>query len=158
MCFRLRHYNEMGGHVGASKNYNNAKIFHYWPGMFHWICALTDDCLTCQNNKPKPKHRNEVPPEEWQNEAVPFRTTHIDQKGTLHTPSKQNFHCLLVIDAFSQFLMVYPFTNTGAQATISAVAKWIHSFGILQSIVHDRGTAFISTEFVNWTIGIIFVT
>ena len=47
--------------------------------------------------------------------------------------------------------MVYPVINTGAQATISAVEKWIHSFGILQSFVHDRGTAFINTEFINWT-------
>ena len=64
-CFRLGHYNEMGGHMGAWKTYNNAKRFHYWPGMFGWICALTADCLTCQNNKPKPKHRNEVPVEEY---------------------------------------------------------------------------------------------
>ena len=47
--------------------------------------------------------------------------------------------------------MVYPVTNTGAQATFSAVEKWIHSFGIPESIVHDRGTAFINTEFINWT-------
>ena len=47
--------------------------------------------------------------------------------------------------------MVYPGTNTGAQATISAVEKWFHSFGIPQSIVHDRGTAFINTEFINLT-------
>ena len=26
-CFRLGHYNEMGGHMGASKTYNNAKRF-----------------------------------------------------------------------------------------------------------------------------------
>ena len=149
--FRLGHYNEMGGHMGAAKTYNNAKRFYYWPGMFDWICALTADCLTCQNNKPKPKHRNEVPLEEWQNETNPFRTIHIDHKGPLHPPSNRNLHCLLAIDAFSRFLMVYPVTNTGAQATISAVEKWIHSFGIPQYIVHDRGTAFINTEFINWT-------
>ena len=74
-CFKLGHYNEMGGHMGASKTYNKAKRF-YWPGMFDWICALTADCLTCKNNKPKPKHRSEVPLEEWQNESFPFRTIH----------------------------------------------------------------------------------
>ena len=148
-CFRLGHYNELGGHMGASKTYNNAKRFYYWPGMFDWICALTADCLTCQNNKPKPKHRNEVPLEEWQNETVPFRTIH--HKGPLHPPSNRNLHCLLVIDAFLRFLMVFPVTNTGAQATISAFEKWILSFRIPQSIVHDRGTAFIHTEFINWT-------
>ena len=119
--------------------------------MFDWICALTVDCLTSQNNKPKPKHRNEVPLEEWQNETVTFRTIHIDHKGSLHPPSNRNLHCLLLIDAFFCFLMVYPMTNTGAQATISAGEKWIHSFGFLQSIVHDRGTTFINTEFMNWT-------
>ena len=119
--------------------------------MFDWICALTADCLTCQNNKPQPKHKNEVPLEEWQNETIPFRIFHIDHKEPLHPPNNRNLHCLLVIDAFSRFLMVYPATNTGAQVTISAVEKWIHSFGIPQSIVHDRGTAFINTEFVNWT-------
>ena len=47
--------------------------------------------------------------------------------------------------------MVYPVTNTGAQATIATVEKWILHFGIPQSIIHDRGTAFLNTDFVNWT-------
>ena len=150
-CFRLGHYNEMGGHMGAAKTYNNAKRFYYWPGMFVWMCALTADCLTCQNNKPKPKHRNEIPLGEWHNETVPFRTIHIDHKGPLHPTINRKLHFLLVIDAFSRFLMVYPVTNTCAQATISAVEKWIHSFRSPQSIVHGPGTAFINTEFINWT-------
>ena len=119
--------------------------------MFDWICALTADCLTCQNNKPKPKHRNEVPLEEWQNETVPFRTIHIDHKGPNHPTSAGNVHCLLIADAFSRFLMVYPVRNTTALATITAVERWILSFGIPQSIIHDRGIAFINTEFINWT-------
>ena len=35
--------------------------------------------------------------------------------------------------------------------TISAVEKWIHSFGIPLSIEHDRGTVFLITEIINWT-------
>ena len=150
-CFRLGHYNELGGPMGVSRTYNISKRFYYWPGMFDWICALTADCLICQNNKPKLSHRNEVPQEDWQNETVPFRTIHIDNKGILHPPSNRNLHYLLVIDAFSRFLMVHPVTNTSAQATSSAVEKRIHLFGIPQSIVHGRDTAFINTEFVNWT-------
>ena len=54
--------------------------------------------------------------------------------------------------------MVYPVTNTGAQATIAAVEKWILHFGIPHSKIHDRGTAFLNTDFVNWTkeLGISF--
>ena len=141
----------MGGHMGASKTYIHAKRFYYWPGMFDWKCALTNDCLTCQNIKPKLKHRNEVPLEEWQNETIPFRSIHIDHKGPLHPPTNRNLHFLFVFDAFSRFLMVYPVKNTGTQATISAAEVWIHSLGIPKSIVHDRGTAFIKTEFINST-------
>ena len=150
-CFRLGHYNEMGGHMGAAKTYANAKRFYYWPGMFDWIFALKADCLTCQNKKPQPKHRNEVPLEEWQNETVPFCTIHIDHKGPNHPTNAGNVHCLLIVDAFSRFLMVYPVQNTTAVATITAVEKWILSFAIPQSIIHDRVTAFINTEFINWT-------
>ena len=102
-CFRLGHYNELCGHMGATKTYANTKRFYYWPGMFDWICALTADCLTCQNNKPKPKHRHEVPLEEWQNDTIPFRTVHIDHKGPLRPPSNCNLHCLIVFDAFFSF-------------------------------------------------------
>ena len=119
--------------------------------MFDWICALTADCLTCQNSKLKPKHQNEVPLEEWQNETVPFRIVHIDHKRPLHPTIASNLHCLLIIDAFSRLLMVYPVRNTPALETNSAVEKWILYFGIPQSIFHDRGTAFINTEFINWT-------
>ena len=150
-CFRLGHYNEMGKHMGASKTYNNAKRFFFWPGLFDSICALTAEGLTCQNNIPKSKHKNEVPLEERQNETVPFRIIQLDHKGPLHPPSNRNLHCFLVIVPFFCFLMVYPVTNSGAQAKFYALEKWIHSFGIPLSIVHDRGTAFINTEFLNWT-------
>ena len=93
--------------------------------MFDWICALTADCLTCQNIKPKPKHRNEDPLEEWKNGTVPFRSVQIDQKGPPHPTSANNVHCVLIIDAFSQFLKVYPVRNTTTLATIRAVKKWI---------------------------------
>ena len=150
-CFRMGHYNELGGHMGASKTYANTKRFYYWPGMFDWICAITADCLACQNDKPKPKHLNEVPLEEWQGDTAPFCAIHIDHKGPLHPPSNRNTHCLLIVDSFSRVLMVYPVTNTGAQATIAAVEKWILHFGNPQSIIHDRETAFLNTDFVNWT-------
>ena len=112
---------------------------------------MTADCLTCQNNKPKPKHRNEVLLEQWQNETVPFRTIHIAHKGPFHPTSASSVHCLSIVDAFSHFLMVFPVRNTTALATITAVEKWFLSFGFPQSIIHDRGTDFIYTEFINWT-------
>ena len=61
---------------------------------------------------------------------------------------------ILIVDSFSRFSRVYPVTNTGTQATIVAVENWILHFGIPQSMIHDRGTAFLNTDFVNWTKGL----
>ena len=98
--FRKGHYNELCGHMGAFKTYANAKRFYCWPGLFDWICALTADCLACQNNKPKPKHLKEVPLEEWQGVTAPIYALHTDHKGPLHPPSNRNTHFLLIIDSF----------------------------------------------------------
>ena len=150
-CFRPWPYNEMGGNMGALQTCNNVKQIYYWPGMSDWICALTVDWLTCQNNEPKPKHRIEAPLEELQKEITPFRTIDKDHKGLLHPPSNRNCHRLLDIDAIFRLLMVYPVKNTGAQATISAVEKLVQFFGLSQSIVHGRGTTIINTDFINCT-------
>ena len=103
--FRMGHYNELGGHMGASKTCANAKRFYYGPGMFDRICASTADCLACQSNKPKPKHLNEVPLEEWQGDTAPFCAIHINHNGPLHSPSNRNTHCLLIIDSCLRFLI-----------------------------------------------------
>ena len=113
--------------------------------------SLTADCLAGQNKKLKTKLFNEVPLEEWRGDTAPFCAIHIDHKGPLHPPGNQNTHCLLIVDPFSWFLMAHHVTNTGAQDTTAAVEKWIFHFGIPQLIILDRGTAFLNTDFFNWT-------
>ena len=127
----------MGGHMEANKTFANSNRFYYLPGMFDEICALAANCFTCQRNKHKPKPLKKIPLEEWQNETVPFRTVHIEHKGLLHPICASSANCFLDIDAFYRFLMVYPVRKTTSLATISAVEKWIFSFGIPQSINHD---------------------
>ena len=125
--------------------------------MFEWICALTADCVACQNtNKHKPEHLNGVTLEDWQ-EAVPFRAIHIDHRGPLNPPSNRNTHFFLVVDSFSHFLMVYLVFDTSLQATIAVVEKWFLHFGTPQSIIQDRGTAFFNTDFVKWTKELRFI-
>ena len=81
-CFRMGHYTELDGHMGASKTYASLKDFNTGREMFDWICALTADCLACQNNELKPKHLIEVPLEEWKGDTATFCAIHIDHKGT----------------------------------------------------------------------------
>ena len=93
--------------MGASKTYANAKRSYYWPGMCNWMCALAAHCLACQNKKPKPKHLEEVLVEECQINSAPFCAINTDHKGPLNSPSNQNSLCLLRVDSFPRFLVVY---------------------------------------------------
>ena len=56
-------------------------------------------------------------------------------------------HCLVVTDAFSRFIQVYPVKSTDTTHTIEAMSTFITSFGIPQKLVYDRGTSFVSTDF-----------
>ena len=84
-------------------------------------------------------------------ETTPSKTIQIDHKGSLRPSSNSNTHCLVVVDAYSRFVGAYPVRDTGAQTTINALQKWITSYGIHHKIVHDNGSAFINSNFINWS-------
>ena len=141
----------MSGHMGAIKTYAKAERFYYWPGMFDWICALTADCLTCQNNKPKPKHGTKFHWKISKTKQFLFALCTSITKDLFTQLELVTCTVFLIVDAFFRFLMLYPVRNTTALAIITAVEKRILSLGIPESIIHDRGTAFIKTEFISWT-------
>ena len=90
--------------------------------------------------------------EQWgELETTPFKTIHIDHKGQLMPSSSSNNHFLVVVDAFSRFIGVYPVKDTSAQATMTALENWITSYGIPQKIKHGNVTAIINSDFINWT-------
>ena len=63
-------------------------------------------------------------------------------------------HCLVVIDAFSRFIQVYPVKSTDATHTIEAMSTFITSFANPQKLVYDRGTFFKSTNFSSFLLEI----
>ena len=70
----------------------------------------------------------------------PFHTVHIDHKGPLNPISDGKHHCLglVVIDAFSRFIQLYPVKSTDATHTIEAMSIFITYFGIPHKLVYDR--------------------
>ena len=107
--FEVTHTHELSGHRAESTTYNRDKRYFFWPGMFKWIEIIMLDCLSCQTNKSAGKDLNEAPLEPWgQLEIIPLHTLHIDLKGPLRPLSKGYRFCLVILDAFSRFIQVYP--------------------------------------------------
>ena len=115
--------------------------------MYKWVRTLTKSCLTCRKNKQIRKDQNTAPNEKWEEEVpYPFHTVHNDHKRPLNPMSDGKHHCLVVIDAFSRFIQVYPVKSTDATHTIEAMSTFINSFGIPQKPVYDRVISFMSTD------------
>ena len=150
--FSLAHTHSHSGHPGKFKSSENIRHYFLWPGRCKWIVYLIEGCIESQTNKKKRHDLHEAPLEQWgQPETTPFKTKHIDHKGPLSSSSNSNTHCPVVVDAFSRFLGAYPVRVTGAQTTINPLERWITSYGIPQKDVHDNGSAFINSDFINWT-------
>ena len=80
-------------------------------------------------------------------ETTPFHTIHIDHKGSFRPSSNSK----QIVDSFSRFVQVYAVKSANSDETINQMEKFITSFGKPQDIVHDDGTAFMSSDFVKWT-------
>ena len=120
----------------------------YWPGKYNWVRTLTKSCLICRKNKQIRKDQNNAPNEKWGEELLyPFHTVHIDHKGPLNPMTEGDYHCLVVVDAFLRFIQVYPVKSTDATHTFETMSTFINAFGILQKLVHVRGTSLMSTDF-----------
>ena len=51
-CFRMGHYSDLGGHMGAEKTYLNGKRFYYWPGMHDLVCPSHKIALAANLTNP----------------------------------------------------------------------------------------------------------
>ena len=150
--FALAHTHSHSGHPGIFKTFENIRQYFFWPGRYKWIVYLIEDCIECQTNITNRLDLHEAPLEQWgQLETTPFKTKHIHHKGPFRPSSNSNTHCLVVVYSFSRFLGSYPVRDTGAQTTFNALKKWIISYGLPLKIVHDNGSVFINSDFINWT-------
>jgi len=72
----------------------------------------------------------------------PFESLHIDHIGPLTPDEKGNTHILVMIDAFSRWVELFPTKTTGASEAASCVFQHFGRFGTPDVIHTDQGPAF----------------
>lgn len=77
----------------------------------------------------------------------PLVTYHLDHVGPMESTHKQYNHILVVVDAFTKFVWLYPTKSTGTNEVIDKLCKQSSVFGNPQRVITDRGTAFTSKQF-----------
>lgn len=78
---------------------------------------------------------------------VPFDTVHIDHMGPLPSVKSKQNHVLVVIDAFTKYVNLYPANSTSTKEVIRSLEKYFGYYSRPRRIISDRGTCFTSLEF-----------
>ena len=126
-------------HFGIEKMKSMARSYVWWPGLSKCIEDHVKSCNSCQQNRNNPE---KVPLNSWPYPENPWSRIHIDYMGPYY-----NRYFLIVMDAHTKWLEVYPtFTVTSAK-TIECLKLIFARFGYCDLLVSDNATAFTSYEF-----------
>lgn len=134
------------GHFGFDKTYDKIKNTYWFAKMRRFIKKEVESCLECAHAKvPAGKRAGELHPIPKINR--PFHTVHIDHLGPFVRSRRRNVYMLLVIDAFTKFIMIYPVKSTKSIHSIKVIKDYFHTFGVPQRLISDRGTSFTAKRF-----------
>lgn len=129
-------------HTGMSKMKGLARSYVWWPGMDECIEKEVQSCEECQKHQKAPPT---APLHPWEWPESPWSRIHVDYTGPF---LGEMF--LLIVDAHSKWMDIYPVKSPTSQATIERLRQSFSVFGLPKMLVSDNGTCFTSAEFATF--------
>lgn len=143
----MRIYHDNLGHGGVDKTLQGI-ISHYWfPNLKIRIRQYIDHCvkyLTYSVTAGKAEGELEI----FAKEKILCHILHVDHFGPLEASENGYKHILVIIDAFTKFVWLFPTKSTGEIVTCFNLI--FHLFGFPRRIISDRGTGFTSHNFAKF--------
>ncbi len=146
MVIRFFHDSPLAGHFGQFKTYNKIKKDYYWPHMQRDIFHYVRTCPECQTTKPRnvgPVGLMASTPATYNNEKL-----YIDYFGPLPRASGGDVHVLVVIDAFSKWVEMFPVKRISTSKTIDIlISEMFLRYGPPKKLVSDNASIFRARKF-----------
>lgn len=134
------------GHFGWKKIEFALKREFWFPNMRQKIQKVIGNCVKCLLAERKyGKSDGLLNPIE--KGTTPLDTYHVDHLGPMPSTRKAYNHLLVVVDAFTKFVWIYPTKSTTANEVVDKLKKQATVFGNPKRIISDRGTAFTANVF-----------
>ncbi|KAG8196623.1 hypothetical protein JTE90_014180 [Oedothorax gibbosus] len=127
------------GHLGVVKMKAIARSFVVWTSIDRDIEDTAKNCIHCAEIKTDP-HKAKV--HYWEYPSKPWERIHIDFAGPMF-----GYMFLVIVDAHSKWLEVYPMKSTTTFKTIESLRDCFARFGLPVTLVSDNGPQFTSHEF-----------
>lgn len=127
------------GHLGMVKMKAIARSFVFWKNIDQDIEEAAKNCAECAKYKADPTR---VKTHHWEYPSKPWERIHIDFAGPIF-----EYTFLIIVDAHSKWLEVYPMKSTTSYKTIDCLRDCFSRFGLPIVLVSDNGSQFTSYEF-----------
>lgn len=133
------------GHLSTTKVEILVKRDYFITGLRSKISEVIANCIACilANRKEGKKEGLLMPIDKGDS---PLHTYHVDHMGPLESTAKSYKHLLIIIDAFTKFVWIYPVKDKGAEEVIKKLNLQREVFGDPFRIIADKGGAFKSNE------------
>lgn len=145
----IRLVHEKLGHLGFEKCHDQLRVQYWFPHAQDKIKTYIENCIRCIMHT-APKRINERTLHSIPKVPIPFDTLHIDHLGPLSNIRNKSKHILVVIDAFTKFVKLYPVNTTSTKEVCAALQKYFDVYSRPRRIIADRGTCFTSLEFASF--------
>lgn len=140
------HHAEIG-HFGKTKTYNSMKEKFYFPKMQKRIRKVVAACDLCQKSKPSKTNRGDL------HSVVvekPGQLVCLDLIGPLPKSRGGVTQLLVVVDAFSKYVRLYPLKRATTVSILNRILKdYVPQVQKPRRILSDNGTQFTSQKWVD---------
>ena len=142
----IRLVHEKLAHQGVDKCCSKLLKRYWFPRMRSKVDLFIKNCLQCLMYS-APVRNNERNLYMIPKLPIPFDTLHIDHFGPLPSVISKRKHLLVVVDAFTKFVKLYPSNGTSTKEVLCTLDKYFEYYSRPRRIVSDRGTCFTSAAF-----------
>lgn len=142
----IRMIHEKICHLGIGKTHDEIRKNYWFENMKEKVDKFVKNCIRCIMCSP-PARVNEHHLYNIPKKPIPFDTIYVDHLGPLPAVNSVRKHLLVVIDAFTKFVKLFPCKSTSTKEVIASLDKYFAMYSRPRRIISDRGTCFTSLDF-----------
>lgn len=137
----LRSCHDDIGHFSTDKTYEKVSENYWFPKMRKFVKKYVGACLECAHSKaPSGKKSGYLHP--IPKVPEPFHTLHADHLGPFNLSKRKNRYILVIIDAYTKFIVLKAVKSTKANITIKIFREYFGTFSVPTRLITDRYSSF----------------
>lgn len=145
----IRLIHEKIGHQSVDKSCDQIKMHYWFPKLRTKVEAFIKSCVKCLMYA-APVRATERNFYSIPKKPIPFDTVHLDHFGPLPSLISKRKHLLIVIDAFTKYVKLYPVNSTSTKEVNASLDKYFEYYGRPKRVITDRGSCFRSLEITEY--------